>query len=1009
MIDNQSNGAQIAGQSGPRRTIGFVGCHLKDKNSYSTWHGIMDAARGRGVNLISFFPHDLNSAHGFDAQANVLYDLVSGERLDGLIIWSAAFLSYAGPEGAKRVLDHYRPLPIVAIERGAAEDIPWVGVDFYQSMREGVVHLIKEHGFRRIAFIRGPDLTHEAARERYQAYLDVLTEHGLPFDPALVSEPSTGSWEPEVGEAAIKLLLDGRHTSFEAIVAANDYIAIGVMQALQARGISVPNQVAVLGFDDQAESNSTIPSLTTLSLQGYEQGQRANEMLLTLLEGGQIPLRTTLPPKLIIRQSCGCANPMVVRAGTRTPNIAGKVGKTLKSVQQEGIVSEMRQAAGTAIEGLEANWPEQLLEAFFVDLKEEAEGNFIPILDAILQQVIAAGNQVGAWANVISALRHSALPYIRPTLALHRAESLWLQAQVLIGETAQQAQRFQMAQAAQRAKVLDEIRATLMTALDMQALMNALAQELPRLGIPSCYLSLYEDQCQPIKASRLAMAYDEKRKRLEVSDKNQTFPSKYLAPTGILPQDRDDPAASPRSLVVEGLYFQEEQLGFVLFEVGPRDGPLYDILRGEISTALHGAILVRRIKERSAELIRQQYILDAFMENVPDHIYFKDLSSRFTRANKELAIKMGQVDPIQVIGKSDFDFFPVEQARIKYEQEQKIIHTGEPILNLEEPDGIEHWALTTKMPLRDEHGEIIGTFGISRDITPLKKTQSALESAYAEVEKQVEERTAQLRQEIIDRQQAEEEIQRLNAELERRVIERTAQLEGANRELESFSYSVSHDLRSPLRAINGYTRILVEDYEQVLDEEGKRVCQVICKETTRMGKLIDDLLSFSRLGKAEMNFILVDMNALVDEVFRDLSASYPPDRISFSRTNLEEVEADPNLLRQVWANLISNALKYSCNCPVAEIEVGSVCDGNEITYWIRDNGVGFDMQYKHKLFGVFQRLHSPDEFEGTGVGLAIVHRIIQRHGGRVDAISQVGQGATFSFTLPKKRTPSTLI
>jgi PAS domain S-box-containing protein len=183
--------------------------------------------------------------------------------------------------------------------------------------------------------------------------------------------------------------------------------------------------------------------------------------------------------------------------------------------------------------------------------------------------------------------------------------------------------------------------------------------------------------------------------------------------------------------MMQPLFFREDQIGFVLFGIGPRDTTIYETLRGQISSALQGALLVQRVQERSAELARQQYILNTFMENVPDRIYFKDLRGRITRANRALAQWLGVSDPSQEIGKTDFDFFPREEAQTRHAQEQEIIRTGEPLLGLEEehttPDGQVDWTLTTKMPLRDEHGNIIGTFGISRDITDLKLAQQALE------------------------------------------------------------------------------------------------------------------------------------------------------------------------------------------------------------------------------------------------------------------------------------------
>jgi signal transduction histidine kinase len=249
---------------------------------------------------------------------------------------------------------------------------------------------------------------------------------------------------------------------------------------------------------------------------------------------------------------------------------------------------------------------------------------------------------------------------------------------------------------------------------------------------------------------------------------------------------------------------------------------------------------------------------------------------------------------------------------------------------------------------------------------------------------------------------AEQELQKLNAELEQRVAARTAELQSANKEMEGFSYSVSHDLRAPLRAISGFAKILGEDHVTQLDDEGRRKLGIIQSEAKRMGALIDDLLAFSRLGRKAMDPIEVDMAGLARSTFQRLHTQYDGARPELRMGPLPRVVGDRGLLEQVWANLVSNAIKYSSKRDKPIIEIGSISDENEHIYYIRDNGAGFDPRYKSKLFGVFQRLHNAEEFSGTGVGLALVQRIVVRHGGRVWADGKPDEGATFHFTIPKE-------
>ncbi len=246
------------------------------------------------------------------------------------------------------------------------------------------------------------------------------------------------------------------------------------------------------------------------------------------------------------------------------------------------------------------------------------------------------------------------------------------------------------------------------------------------------------------------------------------------------------------------------------------------------------------------------------------------------------------------------------------------------------------------------------------------------------------------------------EIRQLNAELEQRVIARTAQLEAANNELEAFSYSVSHDLRTPLRAIDGFSHILLDGYSDKLDDEGRRLLKVVRDNTLRMGQLIDDILKFSRTGRLEINYAEIDMERMAREVFAELQSAVDSSKVQLSIEHLPPARVDSAMMRQVFVNLLSNAIKFSRIREPARIEVGGSIKGDEAVYFVKDNGAGFDMQYANKLFGVFQRLHGVTEFEGTGIGLAIVKRIVNRHGGRVWAEGKVNEGATLYFALPIK-------
>ena len=380
--------------------------------------------------------------------------------------------------------------------------------------------------------------------------------------------------------------------------------------------------------------------------------------------------------------------------------------------------------------------------------------------------------------------------------------------------------------------------------------------------------------------------------------------------------------------------------------------------------------ITERIEAEEA-LQENRELLNSIISGTPDAIYVKDTTGKyllFNRAAQELVGKRVE----EVLGRNDMEIFPQQEAQAVMKEDRSVA-AGRDVEIFEDTItdalGRRRVLLTTKGPLFDEHGELSGIFGISRDVSEQK--------------------------------QAEEEFRNLNDELDKRVAERTAQLEAANREQESFSYSVSHDLRSPLRHINSYASILMEEFGADISAQGRDHLERICKASSKMGRLIDDLLQLARTSRLPLSDEEIDLSRLATISSLLLQQTDKTRRVEFTIAEGMRVQGDKTLLRLVMENLLNNAWKYTAQERVARIEVGSeIMDGQEV-YFVSDNGTGFDMTYNDKLFGAFQRLHGA-EYEGNGIGLATVKRAIERHGGTIWAEGEVGSGATFYFTLGRE-------
>jgi signal transduction histidine kinase/AraC-like DNA-binding protein len=540
----------------------------------------------------------------------VIYDLAGEGCLDGIITWASSLGGVIGPAEINSFHSRYQSLPIVSLAQ-FMEGTPTVSVDSYHGMRALLEHLIKDHGYQHLAFIRGPE-GHYYAQERYRAYLDTLQAYNIPLVPELVTRPLR--WE--AGAEAVNILLDERGLrpggDFQAVVAVSDMLALWALKTLQKRGFQVPRDVTVTGFNNSIEERLATPPLTTVDLPFYDQGAKAVEILLAQWKGETVPALMTLPSGLVVRQSCGCSSAAVAQAA-HIPENAGP-GQTMTAEEAWGEMLASRKecliemaAQAHVGEGKISEWIAPVCNAFLAEVEGASIGIFVRTLEDVLDHAMHENNDIFLWHGAISTLRRWAFSGI-PSDKRNWIESLFAQARIVVSEAIQRSHAYWQWQSERQAENLRETARILLTTFDIPQLTDALTECLPRLGIPSVYLALYENTSASLEQARLILAYTEQG-QIPLGPEGRLFPADQLVPPDLLPPRR-------YSLVVEPLYFQEKPIGFVVFELGPHEGDVYELLRGNLSSALQGAFLFQEIQQARITAEKADRIKTRLLANV---------------------------------------------------------------------------------------------------------------------------------------------------------------------------------------------------------------------------------------------------------------------------------------------------------------------------------------------------------------------------------------------------------
>jgi phosphoserine phosphatase RsbU/P len=616
----------------PSHRIGLLVESLSDRFWHEIVLSVQAAARRRNVSLFVFIGGTLDAPEIAARQANRCYQLAGPECVDALIV--ASLGSAAGPERLAQYFERYRPLPMCALT-AVVQGVPSVCTDNVQSMRDAVSHLILVHHVSRVAFIRGPRLNAEAEL-RYAGYVQALEEHGIAVDPALVL---CGDFSEQSGSRVIRELAVDGTAPFEALVAANDSMALGALSELLSRGIRVPEHLLVVSFDDVPEGRWGKPSLTTVRQSLPNLADAALSQVLRQLGGGTADALTLIPGELVVRESCGCRS--VFESWDEPRPVCGPISET----SSQDLIDALAHLNPNGSEALPASWREHMGASLKRDLEAGTDHEFGLALGDALSRAEASGRELGDWQRVLSSLR-GALPAYQP----RPREEQFYRCRVQVGDIAERQQAGLRVRSEALLRNAIGAGSDVLGSFSEQRIFSALTQRFPEMRLSSCLVSLYEPWPRwPPDQSRLVFAY-RAGARVDLPSEGQTFSTRLLAPPGMLSERQ-------MTMTIAPLFFADNPIGMLLFELGPPQGQIYEWLREHISVALEGARLIRRVEQEVAERERAERQRLAHELELAARIQASVLPQQLIVSGLEISASML---PATEVGGDCYDVLPFE-------------------------------------------------------------------------------------------------------------------------------------------------------------------------------------------------------------------------------------------------------------------------------------------------------------------------------------------------------------